>query len=71
MKYACSDGSKVAVRTRSHSLTNGKVRRTKRYTSAMIDWLAVYDVTTEALFYIPAAELGTGMSELTLRFRPP
>ena len=36
----------------------------------MIDWLAVYDVTTEALFYIPAAELGTGMSELTLRLSP-
>ena len=70
VKYARSDGAKVAVRTRSHSLTNGKVRRTKRYTSAMIDWLAVYDVTTEAVFYIPAAELGAGMNEMTLRLSP-
>jgi PD-(D/E)XK endonuclease len=67
VKYACSDGQKIAIRCRSHSLTNGKVRRTKYYTRATIDWLAVYDVTIEAVFYVPAAELGDGMSEITLR----
>lgn len=67
VKYARSDGSKVCVRTRSHSLTNGKVRRTKRYTSEMIDWLAVYDAVTDTTYYIPAVELGTGMNEMTLR----
>jgi PD-(D/E)XK endonuclease len=67
VKYARSDGSKVCVRTRSHSLTNGKVRRTKRLTSEMIDWLAVYDAVTDTTFYIPAVELGTGMNEMTLR----
>jgi hypothetical protein len=70
VKYARSDGCKVIVRTRSHSLTNGKVRHTKRYTSEMIDWLAVYDAATERIFYVPAAELGAGMNEMTLRLVP-
>jgi PD-(D/E)XK endonuclease len=70
VKYARSDGHSISVRCRSHSLTNGKVRRTKHYTTATIDWLAVYDATTEAVFYIPAAELGPGMSELLLRLTP-
>jgi PD-(D/E)XK endonuclease len=46
-KYAESDGVVVPVRCSSHSLTNGKIRATKRYTSATIDWLAVYDLTTD------------------------
>jgi hypothetical protein len=37
----------------------------------MVDWLAVYDVTTDGIFYIPAAELGGGMRELSLRLVPP
>jgi hypothetical protein len=49
---------------------DGKVVRTKHYTAEMIDWLAVYDATTDKVFYVPAAELGLGMSELTLRFTP-
>ena len=60
VKYARSDGCRIVVRCRSQSLTNGKVRRTKRYTTATIDWLAVYDVTTDAVFYVPATELGSG-----------
>jgi PD-(D/E)XK endonuclease len=35
VKYACSDGQKIAIRCRSHSLTNGKVRRTKYYTRVL------------------------------------
>jgi hypothetical protein len=42
VKYTESDGDVITVRCRSHSLTNGKVRQVKRYTAAMIDWLAVY-----------------------------
>jgi hypothetical protein len=38
VKYTRSNGEFVAVRCRSHSLTNGRVRRTKHYTAAMIDW---------------------------------
>ena len=67
VKYCRSDGEVICVRTRSHSLTNGKVRSTKRYTAEMIEWLAVYDATTHACYYLPAEILGTGMSMLHLR----
>jgi Holliday junction resolvase-like predicted endonuclease len=71
VKYAESDGAVIPVRCRSHSLTNGKVMRTKRYTAAMIDWIAVYDQTTERCYYVPAAELGeAGRSLIHLRLAP-
>jgi Holliday junction resolvase-like predicted endonuclease len=71
VKYAESDGAVIPVRCRSHSLTNGKVLRTKRYTAAMIDWIAVYDQTTERCCYVPAAELGeAGRSLIHLRLAP-
>ena len=66
-KYTCSDGLVMTVRTCSHSLTNGRVRATKRYTAAMIDWLGVYDVTTDRCYYVPATELGAGMHMIHLR----
>src|SRR4051812_43545405 len=40
VKYTRSDGVFVPVRCRSHSLTNGRIRRTKRYTASTIDLLA-------------------------------
>ena len=43
LKHSCSDGEVIRVKCFSHSLTNGKVRSTKRYTSKTIDWLAIYD----------------------------
>ena len=43
VKYASSATGVIQVRCGSHSLTNGKVKRTKRYTAGSIDWLAVYD----------------------------
>ena len=70
VKYTESNGAVVLVRTRSHSLTNGRVRATKRYTREMIEWLAVYDATTDQVFYVPAEELGEGMHELSLRLLP-
>ena len=60
----------VTVRTRSQSLTNGRVRATKRYTAAMIEWLAVYDVTSDRCNYIPADALGEGMNTMSLRLHP-
>jgi hypothetical protein len=70
VKYARSDGRVISVRPRSQSLTNGRVRATKHYTAERIDWLAVWDATQDRCFYVPAAELGTGMSELRLRLAP-
>ena len=69
-KYSESNGVFITVQCRSHSLTNGKVKTTKYYTAAMIDWLAVYDPTSDRCYYIAAAELGEGMCEMTLRLRP-
>ena len=71
VKYSTSNGEVVCVRARSHSLTNGKVRRTKHYTADTVDWLAVYEPTTGRCYYVPAVELGAGMCELQLRLTPP
>ena len=71
VKYVASDGVVVPVRCRSHSLTNGKVRRTKHYTAKMIDILAVYDDTSKRCYYLPSSVLGdNGRSTLHLRLRP-
>ncbi len=70
VKYVFSDGKIVQARCYSQSLTMGVVRRTKRYTAAMIEWLAVFDGNTRRCFYIPAAELGEGRSTVTLRLVP-
>lgn len=71
VKYAESDGAVVKVKCFSHSLTNGKVRRTKHYTARTIDLLAVYDHTSGQCFYIPAKELGEeGRSTMHLRLKP-
>jgi PD-(D/E)XK nuclease superfamily protein len=70
-KYTTSNGVFFNVQCRSHSLTRGKIKATKHYTAATIDWLAVYDATTERCYYIPAAELGaTGKWDLRLRLAP-
>lgn len=70
VKYARSDGSVINVKCFSHSLTNGKIRRTKHYTAETIDLLAVYDQTSDRCYYVPATELGAGRSSLFLRLKP-
>lgn len=70
VKYSASRNGVIPVKCRSHSLTNGKVRHTKHYTAQMIDWLAVYDETTDRCFYVKASELGAGKSILHLRLIP-
>jgi hypothetical protein len=71
VKYAASRVGTLEVRCRSHSLTNGRVRRTKRYTAATVDWIAVFDAVTAQCFYVPAEELGEGRAQLTLRLTAP
>ena len=70
VKFTESDGNRILVRCRSHSLTNGKVRQTKHYTAEMIDWIAVYDCTSDRCYYCPSSELGAGRCELSLRLVP-
>ena len=70
VKHTCSDGRVISVRCFSQSLTNGKVRAIKLYTPATVDWIAVYDRTTERCFYCPSRELGAGRRQLSLRLAP-
>jgi Holliday junction resolvase-like predicted endonuclease len=70
VKYTRSDGRIVTVKCRSQSLTNGKVRATKCYTAAMVNWIAVYDETTDRCYYVPASELGGGRNTISLRLKP-
>ncbi len=58
VKYTESDGRVVEVRCSSQSLTNGKVRSTKRYTEASVDWLAAYDATSDRCFLRSSALAG-------------
>jgi PD-(D/E)XK nuclease superfamily protein len=61
----------VCVKCYSHSLTGGKVRSTKHYTAAMVDWVATYDLTTDRCYYVPSRILGAeGRSQLMLRLVP-
>jgi hypothetical protein len=71
VKYTQSDGRVIVVRTRSHSLTKGRIRRTKVYTSRTVDWIAVYDATTDRCYYVASWILGVdGLSDLRLRLTP-
>jgi PD-(D/E)XK nuclease superfamily protein len=69
-KYVESDGEVIEVKCFSASLTNGKVRAVKRYTANTVDWIAVYDATTERCYYLPSAELADGKTYLHLRLTP-
>jgi hypothetical protein len=70
VKYGESDGHVIEVRCWSHSLTNGRVRATKRYTAELVDWIAAYDRTSDRCYYIPAHKLGEGRSRISLRVTP-
>ena len=71
VKYTRSDARCIHVQCFSRSLTNGKVKKTKLYTAETVDWIAVYDVTTDRCYYIPASELAAGKTILSLRLAPP
>jgi hypothetical protein len=61
-KFTRSDGKCIKAVCRS---TNGW--NTYCYTKELIDWMAIYDVTTDACYYLPAEMLGDGRAEITLR----
>jgi hypothetical protein len=69
VKHAASDGSIVLVRCRSYSLTKGKVRATKHYTAAIVDWIAVWESRSGIVYYVPSSVFD-GFSDLTLRLAP-
>jgi PD-(D/E)XK endonuclease len=69
VKYCASDGAVVPVKCYSHSLTNGRVRATKRYTADTVDWIAVWDATTGTTYYV-SSSIFDGYSQLSLRLVP-
>jgi PD-(D/E)XK endonuclease len=71
VKFTESDGHRIVIRCRSYSRTKGKIRQTKYYTCETVDWIAVYDRTTDRCYYCPSRELGSqGRSTLNLRVTP-
>lgn len=69
-KYVESDGAVICVRPWSVTHVSFEATKRYKYTAEDIDLLAVYDVTTDTCFYIPAEELGEGKRELRLRIAP-
>ena len=63
-KYTTSDGRVVFAKVTS---TSAWVRH--RYTSDEVDWIAVYDATSDQCFYLPSAVWG-GRARLNLRLMP-
>jgi hypothetical protein len=71
IKFTESDGEAVLARASTHSTVNGHRQNTRKYTLSTIDWLAVYDATSDACYYIPSKELGKGITMLSLRLTKP
>jgi hypothetical protein len=63
-KYATSDGRVVMAKVLS---TSAWVNH--RYTKDEVDWVAVYDATTQRIFYLPSAEWD-GQAFVNLRLVP-
>lgn len=70
VKHCRSDGCSLDIRSYSTTITAGKPIAVRKYTAAEIDWLAVWDATTDVCAYVPASELGSGRSSVTLRMTP-
>lgn len=65
-KYTCSNGDIVTVRCRSLNNWNTII-----YCQNDIDWLAVYDLTTDRCYFIPSTMLGDkGRASINLRLTP-
>ena len=69
-KFVRSDGEVVEVKCFSAALTNGRVRRVKRYTADAVDWIATYDATTDRCYYVPSTDFAGGRTYLHLRLGP-
>ena len=66
VKHTTPKSGVVEINAYSLSLTAGRIRQIKRYTSDSIEWLAAYEPTSRRCFYVPAHELGEGRSTITL-----
>jgi hypothetical protein len=64
-KYTTSNGRVILAKVTSDSAW---VKH--RYTGDEVDWIAVYDATTDQCFYIPSGEWN-GLAKMNLRLTPP
>lgn len=65
-KYTESDGEVIDVVCRS---ANNWV--SYKYTPESVDWIAVYDQTTNTCYFVPSSLLGAGKALLSLRLTAP
>ncbi len=66
VKYIESDRNKLFIRCYSSSMTKSRYIENK-YTADEIDWIAVYDKTTDRCFYISSNVLGNGRTSITIQ----
>jgi len=72
VKYTKSDGDVIKIKARSHSVVKGNVTTTRLYDPTVAEWVAAYDATTDACYYIPTTELVSFISgEIHLRLSSP
>jgi hypothetical protein len=70
VKSTTSTEDKITCQSRSAGRENGKLVH-RNYTSAMIEWLAIYDERECMCYFVPAEDLGsTGKDHVILRLQP-
>lgn len=70
VKHCRSDGEVLHVRSYSSTITAGKPVRVNKYTPDEVDWLAVWDATTDVCAYVPSSVFVGGRWSISLRLTP-
>lgn len=71
-KYAESDGKVIEVRCRACTHVGYAKAIARKYRDTDVDYIAVYDSTTDKAYYVPATLLGAkGRAQINLRLVPP
>ncbi len=63
-KYTRSNGELITARCRSSNNWNQV-----KYSCEDIDWLAIYDLTSQKCYFIPSVMLGEGRNQINLRIK--
>ena len=70
-KATTSDGKRVLAKARSTSSWSSKTKQQVKYTEKDIDWLVVYDFTSDRCYFIHSNYLGKGRNSISLRLVEP
>lgn len=65
-KFVESDGNVICVKCRSRNGATDYM-----YTEKDFDWLAIFDKTTDACYFVPSTVLGEGKQTFSLRLTKP